>query len=93
MNRAKSAFAQKLCAITEHRDPVDHNIMSLEDGANKQRGIIQSSLRDIEENSFLLKNHFESLSESKAKYNNSIDKVAAEVHSVTEGIINVLRQQ
>ncbi|PFX14652.1 Poly [ADP-ribose] polymerase 14 [Stylophora pistillata] len=80
------------CAIVEHRDPIDHTIMSLEDGAKKQRASIQSRLRDIEENSSLLKNHFESLNERKAKYNNSIDKVAAEVRSVTEGVINVLRQ-
>ena len=76
----------------EHRDPIDHTIMSLEDGARKQRVYIESRLRDIEEDSSLLKNHIESLRERQAKYNGSIDKVAAEVRTVTEDAINVLRQ-
>ena len=80
------------CAIMEHRDPIDHTIMSLEDGARKQRVYIESRLRDIEEDSSLLKNHIESLRERQAKYNGSIDEVAAEVRTVTEDAINVLRQ-
>ena len=76
----------------EHRDPIDHTIMSLEDGARKQRVYIESRLRDIEEDSSLLKNHIESLRERQAKYNGSIDEVAAEVRTVTEDAINVLRQ-
>lgn len=76
----------------EHRDPIDHTIMSLEDGARKQKAIIESRLRDIEEDSSLLKNHIESLRERQAKYNGSIDEVAAEVRTVTEDAINVLRQ-
>ncbi len=80
------------CAIFEHRDSNYHNILSLEEGARKQKAIIDRKVREMTVNSSRLRGYISSLEKRRAKANKSIEQAMKELHRVAARSINSIRQ-
>ena len=80
------------CIIIEHRDRNYHNIMSLEEGARKQKAIIERNMRQVAVNTSRLRSYTSSLEKRKAKADKSIDQATKELHRVVNSCINSLRR-
>ena len=80
------------CAIWDHRDPDCHNIISLEEGARKQKANIEGKMKELVGNNSRLKSYASFLEKRRAIANRSIEQATKEVHKVVERCINSIRQ-
>lgn len=80
------------CAIIDHRDRNRHNIISLEEGARKQKTNIERKMRQLAANSSRLESYVSFLTKRRAITNRSIKQATKEVHRVVERCINSIRQ-
>ena len=80
------------CAIFDHRDRNFHNIISLEEGARKQKANIERKMRELAANSSRLESYVSFLEKRRAIANRSIEQATKEVHRVAERCINSIRQ-
>lgn len=80
------------CAIFEHRDRNYHKILSLEEGARKQKAIVERKMRQVAVNSSRLRSYTSSLEKRRAKANKSIEQATKELHRVAARSINSIRQ-
>ena len=80
------------CAILDHRDQNCHNIISLEEGARKQRANIERKMEKLAANSSRLQRYASFLEKRRALANKSIEEATKEVHRVAERCINSIRQ-
>jgi len=80
------------CAILDHRDRNCHNIISLEEGAKKQKANIERKMTALSANSSRLKSYASLLEKRRALTNKSIEEATKEVHRVAERCINSIRQ-
>ncbi|XP_078364668.1 tripartite motif-containing protein 3-like [Oculina patagonica] len=80
------------CAILEHRDDNYHKILSFEEGAIKQKAIIERKMRQVAVNSSRLRSYTSSLEKRRAKANKSIKQAMKELNRVAELSINSIRQ-
>jgi len=80
------------CAILDHRDRDCHNIISLEEGAKKQKANIERKITALSANSSRLKSYASLLEKRRALTNKSIEEATEEVHRVAERCINSIRQ-
>ena len=80
------------CIIFQHRDRNYHNIMSLEEGARKQKAIIERKIRQVAVNTSRLRSYTSSLEKRKAKVDKSIDQATKELDRVVNSCINSIRQ-
>lgn len=80
------------CAILDHRDRNFHNIISLEEGARKQKGNIERKMKELAANSSRLESYVCVLEKRRVIANRSIEQATKEVHRVAERCINSIRQ-
>lgn len=80
------------CAILDHRDRNCHNIISLEEGASKQKANIERKMRELSVNSSRLKSYASFLEKRRTTANKSIEQATKEVHRVAERCVNSIRQ-
>ncbi len=80
------------CAILEHRDNNYHKILSFEEGARKQKAIVERKMRQVAANSSRLRSYTSSLEKRRAKANKSIEQATKELNRVAELSINSIRQ-
>ena len=80
------------CVIFDHRDRNFHNIISLEEGARKQKANIERKMRELAANSSRLESYVSFLEKRRAIANRSIEQATKEVHRVAERCINSIRQ-
>ena len=80
------------CAILDHRDRNCHNIISLEEGARKQRVNIERKMEKLSAKSSRLRRYASLLEKRRALTNKSIEEATKEVHRIAERCINSIRQ-
>ncbi|PFX14655.1 Poly [ADP-ribose] polymerase 15 [Stylophora pistillata] len=80
------------CVIVEHRDPNNHKIVSVEDGAKKLAEIITEKLRSVEVNTSRLRSDIATLEERREIFKTNIVQAAKVVRNMTESYINLIRQ-
>ena len=80
------------CAILDHRDRNCHNIISLEEGAKKQKANIERKRRELSANCSRLSNYALFLERRRSLANRSIEQASKEVHRVAQRCINSIRQ-
>jgi len=80
------------CVVFDHRDRNFHNVISLEEGAKKEKANIERKMRELSANSSCLKSHASFLEKRRALVNKSIEEATKEVHRVAERCINSIRQ-
>ena len=76
------------CAILEHRDDRDHNIISFEQGLENKKSDIASKMEAVEAVGCGLRNQKESLEKRRVRVDASIDQATNEVHRVAEHCIS-----
>ena len=80
------------CAILEHRDDRNHNIVSLEQGFENKKSDITSKMKDVEAIASRLRDQKQTLEKKKARMLGSIDQATSEIHQVAEQWISFIRQ-
>ena len=80
------------CAILEHRDDRNHNIVSLEQGFENKKSDITSKMKDVEAIASRLRDQKQTLEKKRAKMLGSIDQATSEIHQVAEQWISFIRQ-
>ena len=80
------------CAILDHRNRNCHNIISLEEGAKKQKANIERKRRELSANCSRLSNYALFLEKRRSLANRSIEQATKEVHRVAQRCINSIRQ-
>ena len=80
------------CAILEHRDDRNHNIVSLEGGFENKKSDITSKMKDVEAIASRLRDQKQTLEKKRARMLGSIDQATSEVHRVAEQWISFIRQ-
>ena len=80
------------CAILEHRDDKDHNIISFEKGLECKKSDITNKMQEVEAISSLLRDQKESLETRRVRGDNSIVQATNQVHRVAEHCISLIRQ-
>ena len=80
------------CAILDHRDRNCHNIISLEEGAKKQKANIERKMSELSAYSSRLSNYTLFLEKRRSLANRSIEQATKEVHRVAQRCINSIRQ-
>jgi len=76
----------------DHRDRNCHNIISLEEGAKKQKANIERKMTALSANISRLRSYASFLEKRKALTNKSIEEATTEVHRVAERCMNLIRQ-
>jgi len=76
----------------DHRDRNCHNIISLEEGAKKQKANIERKMTALSANISRLRSYASFLEKRKALTNKSIEEATTEVHRVAERCMNSIRQ-
>ena len=80
------------CVVMDHRDRNFHNVISLEEGAKKQKAKIERKIGELSANSSRLKIFASFLEKRRALANKSIEEATKEVQRVAERCINSIRQ-
>ena len=80
------------CAILEHRDDKNHNIVSLEQGFENKKSDITSKMKDVEAIASRLRDQKQTLEKKKVGMLRSIDQATSEIHGVAEQWISFIRQ-
>ena len=80
------------CAILEHRDDRNHNIVSLEQGLENKKSDITSKMKAVEAIASRLRDQKQTLEKKKARVLGSIDQATSEIHRVAEQWISFIRQ-
>ena len=80
------------CAILEHRDDRNHNIVSLEQGFENKKSDITSKMKDVEAIASRLRDQKQTLEKKKVRMLGSIDQATSEIHRVAEQWISFIRQ-
>ena len=80
------------CAILEHRDDRNHNIVSLEQGFENKKSDITSKMKDVEAIASRLRDQKQTLEKKKVRMLGSIDQATSEIHGVAEQWISFIRQ-
>ena len=80
------------CAILEHRDDKNHNIVSLEQGFENKKSDITSKMKDVEAIASRLRVQKQTLEKKKVRMLGSIDQATSEIHRVAEQWIRFIRQ-
>ena len=80
------------CAILEHRDDKNHNVVSLEQGFENKKSDITSKMKDIAAIASRLRHQKQTLDKKRARVLGSIDKATSEIHRVAEQWISFIRQ-
>ena len=81
------------CAILEHRDDKNHNIVSLEQGFENKKSDITSKMKDNwQAIASRLRDQKQTLEKKKVGMLRSIDQATSEIHGVAEQWISFIRQ-
>ena len=80
------------CAILEHRDDKNHNIVSLEQGFENKKSGITGKMQDVKAIASRLSDHKQMLERQRIRVLESIDKATSEIHQDVEQRIRLLRQ-
>ena len=80
------------CAILEHRDDRNHNVVSLEQGFENKKSDITSKMKDVEAIASRLRDQKQTLEKKKVRMLGSIDQATSEIHRVAEQWISFIRQ-
>ena len=80
------------CAILEHRDDKNHNVVSLEQGFENKKSDITSKMKDVEAIASRLRDQKQTLEKKKVRMLGSIDQATSEIHRVAEQWISFIRQ-
>ena len=80
------------CAILEHRDDRNHNIVSLEQGFENKKLDITSKMQDVEAIATRLRDQKQTLEKKRVRMLRSIDQAISEIHRVAEQWIRFIRQ-
>ena len=80
------------CAILEHRDDRNHNIVSLEQGFENKKSGITGKMQDVKAIASRLSDHKQMLERQRIRVLESIDKATSEIHQDVEQRISLLRQ-
>ena len=80
------------CAILEHRDDRNHNIVSLEQGFENKKLDITSKMKDVEAIATRLRDQKQTSEKKRVRMLGSIDEATTEIHRVAEQWIRFIRQ-
>ena len=80
------------CAILEHRDDKNHNIVSLEQGFENKKSDITNKMEDIAAIASRLRDQKQTSEKKRARVLGSIDQATSEIHRVAEQWISFIRQ-
>ena len=80
------------CAILEHRDDRNHNIVSLEQGFENKKLDITSKMQDVEAIATRLRDQKQTSEKKRVRMLGSIDQAISEIHRVAEQWIRFIRQ-